>query len=67
VKGYARASQHVSDLRDRAGGAEREPFAGHGGTILQAVEGLVIDRRFGLQIQNDNRHARALYERENGI
>ena len=34
VEGDARPSQHISNLRHRAGGAERQPLAGHGGAIV---------------------------------
>ena len=56
VERDARALEDVGDLRHRTGRAMGQPFAGHRGAIAQPVEGCVVDRRLGLEVEDDHRH-----------
>ena len=56
MKRDAAAIEDVGDLRHRTSSAPREPFAGHRRAIAHLVEVLIIDRRPGLEIENNHRH-----------
>ena len=49
--------EHAGHFRHRAGLAVRQPLAGHPTAVAHAVQVIVVDRRGGLQVQHDHRHA----------
>ena len=61
-----RASEDVGDLRDGTGRAVGQPLAGHPRAVAHAVERRVVDRGRGLQVEDDDRHPRALHHRQDG-
>lgn len=54
------ATEDVGDFRDGAGGAIGEPFTRHAGAVAHAVEGGVVARGGGLQVEDDDGNAGAL-------
>ena len=60
VEVHARAAEDVGNLGNRTGAAVRQPLAGHRRAVVHAVERLVVDRRRGLEVEHDDRDARAL-------
>ena len=56
--------EHAGHFRHRAGLAVRQPLAGHPTAVAHAVQVIVVDRRGGLQVQHDHRHAEPLHHRQ---
>ena len=50
------AVEGVGDLRNRAGSAVGEPFAGHLGSVTHFIESLVVHGSHGLEIEDDDRN-----------
>ena len=65
VEGNSRAGEHVRDFRDRAGGTMHAPSAGHGRAVTHFVERRVINRRCGLEVQDNDGNFGALHHRQN--
>ena len=60
------AVEGVGYLRDRAGTAVGEPFAGHLGPVAYFVEGLVVHGSHGLEIEDDDRNFSPLDHGQDG-
>ena len=63
----AAAVEHVGDFGHRAGLAIREPLAGHKAPVAQGIEGRVVDRSDGLEVEHDDGHLRPLGDGQDGM
>ncbi len=62
----ARPREHAGDLRKAAGLAVFQPETGHRAPVPQPVEGLVVELRHRLEVQNHDRCLHPLHHGEHG-
>ena len=66
VERDAGAVEHVGNFRDRAGGTVGEPLAGHLRAVAEPVEPGIVNRRFGREVEDDDRHLGPADDRQDG-